>query len=69
MIVYQEVIVMAIVSLSAVNDSELVINKSDYTIFDNSCQTEQWKNTLEYNYITSEEFIQNNHKKYQDIIP
>jgi hypothetical protein len=69
MIIYQDVITMAIVSLSTVNDLEPMINKSDYTMFDNTCQTEQWKNTLEYNYITAEEFIKNNHKKYQDIIP
>ena len=69
MIIYQEVIIMGIVSLSTVNNSAVILNKQDYTICDNSCQTEQWKPTLEYNYTTAEEFIKNNHKKYQDIIP
>lgn len=60
---------MVIVGLPTVNDFTIRVNKHDYTTPYNDCQLEQEKNTLEYNYITTEEFIQNNHKKYQDIIP
>lgn len=33
------------------------------------CQQEYYKSTMEYNYITTEQYIQNNINKYQDIIP
>lgn len=60
---------MVIVSLPTVTDLEFKLSKTDYTIPYNDCQQTQQKNTLDYNYITTEEYIQSIIDKYQDIIP
>ena len=60
---------MVIVGLPAVNTIEFTINKPDYTIQDSVCQPEKHKNTLEFNYITTKELLENNHQKYQDLLP
>jgi hypothetical protein len=59
---------MVIVSLSTVQVNDYFY-KPDYTIPYSDCQHICYKNTLEQGYIKSEELIQINHKKYQDIIP
>lgn len=60
---------MVIVSLSTVNPLELSFNKSDYTTIYIDCQEEKQKTTMEYNYITTEEYLQSQIQKYQDVIP
>jgi hypothetical protein len=57
-----------IVSLPAINLFELH-NKLDYTTTTQSFQEQESQNTMEYNYIKSQEFIENNNKKYNKIIP
>jgi hypothetical protein len=60
---------MVIVSLSEVNiDTFIPISKLDYTISYDGCQQEKNKSVMEYNYITTEELIKSNIKKYQDIL-
>jgi hypothetical protein len=70
MIVKQLVWSMAIVGLP---DADVIktmtISKLDYTIPYADCQTEKQKSTMEYNYITNEELLENNTKKYHTIIP
>lgn len=60
---------MVIVGLPTVNHYDFRFNKHDYTRPSNCCQMEKEKNTLEYNYIKSQEYIQKNIEKYQDVLP
>ena len=46
-----------IVGLPAVNLEEYSFNKLDYTTTVKQCQQQNFKSTLEYNYITTEEYI------------
>jgi hypothetical protein len=48
--------------------NSISISKPDYTIQYKHYQTENNKNSLEYNYIKSEELTESNNQKYQDII-
>ena len=58
-----------IVSLPTANLIDLnIISNLDYTTPHTHCQEETYKNTLEYNYITTEELIESNGMKFQDII-
>ena len=59
---------MVIVSLPTANHYDLSFSKHDYTAYYNFCQQPN-KNTLEYNYIKSQELLEINNKKYQDILP
>jgi len=60
---------MVIVSLPSVNtDNFILISKLDYTIPCDGCQQEKNKSVMEYNYITTEELIKSNIKKYQDML-
>lgn len=60
---------VVLVSLPNVNiiDST-TINKPDYTLPYAECQEEKYKNTMEFNYITTKELIESNIKKYQDVL-
>ena len=59
---------MVLVCLPNANHSiDLSISKHDYTTPHNFCQQPN-KNTLEYNYLKSEEFIREQTKKYLEII-
>jgi len=69
MIVYQTYMLMVLVSLSSVNDSDFKLNKHHYTPSSTVCQQSTQENTLEYNYITTEKFIESMILKNQDIIP
>jgi len=61
---------MVIVSLPTVNLNTFdVFNKPDYTKPYCDCQVDSHNQTLEQGYITSQELIEYNHNKYQDIIP
>lgn len=44
------------------------ISKLDYTLPYAECQQTKEKNTLEYNYITTEELLESNNKKYQELL-
>jgi hypothetical protein len=57
-----------IVGLSTVNLLEINLNKPDYTTTIQICQQHNNKNSINYNYIKSEELIESNIEKYQDII-
>jgi hypothetical protein len=59
---------MVIVSLPTVNLND-VFNKPDYTIPYCDCQQNSYKDSMNQGYIKSEELIEYNHNKYQDIIP
>ena len=69
MIITEIIWPMVIVSLPAVNSSDNILNKRYYTTPSNFCQIEKEKNTLEYNYIKSQEYIRKNIEKYQDVLP
>jgi len=61
---------MVIVSLPTVNLNTFdVFNKLDYTKPYCDCQQSSYKDTMNQGYIKSEELIEYNHNKYQDIIP
>ena len=45
----------------------MTISKPDYIIPYSDCQIENYKNTIEYNYIKMEDLIESNKQKYQDI--
>ena len=49
--------VAVIVGLPTVNLEEHSFNKLDYTTTVKQCQQQNFKSTLEYNYITTEEYI------------
>jgi hypothetical protein len=57
MIVKSVFSVVVIVSLPNVDLEEYSFNKLDYTTTVKHCQQENFKNTLEYNYIKTEEHI------------
>jgi hypothetical protein len=60
---------VVLVGLPSVNiiDS-ITINKLDYTLPYAECQEEKYKNTMEFNYITTQELLESNNKKYLDIL-
>lgn len=61
---------VVIVSLTDVNiNNYLSISKPDYTTMYADCQLEKEKSTMEYNYITTEKYLQKLILQYQDIIP
>lgn len=59
---------VVLVSLSDPSVIKPITSKFDYTLPYAECQPEKQKNTLEYNYITTEELIESNNKKYQDLL-
>jgi len=60
---------LVIVSLPDVKTLDIHINKHHYTMPVVDCQLNQNKSTMEYNYITTEEYIQSIILEHQDIIP
>jgi len=61
---------VVIVSLTnAKLDEYNYLSKPDYTTMYADCQMERAEFTMEYNYITTEKYIQSFIDKYQDIIP
>jgi hypothetical protein len=69
MIIHEFIWPMVIVSLSNASfDYQYSFSKPDYTIPYNDCQMEKQKNTIEYNYIKTQDLIETNNQKYQDII-
>jgi len=60
---------VVIVGLPAADVNLTSISKLDYTIPYAECQQENYPNTLEYNYIKSQDLIESNNQKYQDILP
>ena len=61
---------MVLVGLPTADDVNLTsISKLDYTIPYADCQQKKFKNTLEYNYIKSQELLEINNQKYQDVLP
>lgn len=67
MIVYQAYFSMVLVSLPSINVKDYKLNKHDYTPPTSVCQQEKQLNTIEYNYITTERFLESNNIKYMDI--
>jgi len=61
---------LIVVSISIPNHSNFVKpNKFHLHDSNHSVSNSQNKNTIEYNYITNQEYIRFNILKYQDIIP
>lgn len=58
---------MVLVSLPSVIDSDYKLNKHHYTPSSTVCQQATETNTMEYNYITTERFLESNNLKYMDI--
>lgn len=54
---------MVIVSFPAISSLDVKLNKFDYTI----PYQPPYKNTIEHNYIRTEDYILENIQKYQDI--
>jgi hypothetical protein len=70
MIIHDFIWPLVIVSLPTAIDVQLTsFSKLDYTIPYNDCQTEPNKDTMNHNFIKTKDYIENNHKKYQDIFP
>lgn len=69
---YSKFMIPVIVGLPAANiiDS-MEISKLDYNRFHMECQVkkENFKNTMDFNYITTEDWINSYMKTYQDIMP
>ena len=63
MIIKQVLSYMVIVSFPAINPLDVKLNNFDYTIDPQPC----YKNTMEFNYIRSDEYILENIQKYQDL--
>lgn len=57
MFIQSAISVAVIVGLPNVNLEDYSFNKLDYNTDYKLCQPEKVKNTLEYNYITNEEYI------------
>ncbi len=69
MIMHEFIWPMVIVSLSNASFySKPSISKLDYTTPYNDCQTQNQKNTMEYNYIKAKDLIETNNQKYQDLL-
>lgn len=47
----------------------LLVEQTKHTITYTHCQESHLENTLEYNYITTEKYMELFHKKYQKILP
>jgi len=65
-------VIPVIVGLPAADIMDtMIISKLDYNRFHTECQIEHQKfnNTIDFNYITTEEWINSNLDKYQDILP
>jgi len=60
------VIIVCLPDAKPVNN--VTFSKADYITSKEVCQQPSEKNTLEYNYITTENLIQENNNKYQDIL-
>lgn len=68
MIIKQLVWPMVLVGLPDANVVQtMTISKLDYAMPFYHCKNEEYKNTIEYNYITTEELLESNNNKYQDI--
>jgi len=68
MIVYKFIWPIVIVSLPDTNLCyQNSFSKPDYTIPYNDCQTEKNKDTMNHNYIKSQDLIEYNNNKYQII--
>ena len=52
--------------LSYCDSGGITIGKMDYSTLSLESQQDNYSNTMEYNYITTEKFIKDNNKKYQD---
>jgi len=46
--------------------SEQTLGKMDYSTLYSISQFDKLSNTMDYNYITTEQFIKDNNKKYQE---
>ena len=69
MIIHDFIWPLVIVGLPTASDVKLTsISKLDYTTPYKHCQTTKFKNSLDYNYIKSQELIESNNQKYQDIL-
>jgi hypothetical protein len=71
MIISNVIIPAVIVSLPTVNELHLQVYKPDYTTAITDCQIDQPKNksTMEYNYMTTEEWIKSYIEKYDEVFP
>ena len=68
MIVYKFLWPMFLVSLSDTNISyQNTFSKPDYTTSHNDCQKGKNKDTMNYNYIKTQDIIEENHTKYYGI--
>lgn len=59
---------MFIVGLPIVNVMDTSLNKLDYITPYADCQLDNYRNTLEYNYIKQDEYIKQNIEKYDTLI-
>lgn len=72
MIVYNTIFAISLAAQYEIYDTPNhwdLHNSTKYTIEQESCQTQRFESILEYNYITTEKYIQTNIDKYQDILP
>lgn len=58
---------MAIVGFPAIQPVYVKLNKFDYAIPDNLIMNPYSQNTMEYNYIRTEDYLEQNMIRYQDV--
>lgn len=69
---FKRIIIPVIVGLPAADFIDpMSISKLDYNRFHLDCQIEKenFRNTMDFNYITTEDWINSYMKTYQDIMP
>ncbi len=59
---------LAIVSFPAIQPVDTKLNKFDYSFPNNMIMNPHNQNTMEYNYIRSEDYIRENILQYQDLM-
>jgi len=70
MIIKQLVWPMVLVGLPDANVVQtMTISKLDYTMPCYDCQTEKYKNTMEFNYLTNEELIKQKNLEWSRVLP
>lgn len=70
MIIKPVFVFAVIVSLTDVKPVDFhTFNKQYYNTQEEGCQLPKYKNTMEYNYKTMQELIEEDIDKYQDVMP
>lgn len=67
--ILKTITVLSSLSFDPLIQIEPIVIKNPYAKFYSQTTLEKLESTMDYNYITTEKFIQQNLMKYQDILP